>query len=133
MANKKILVTEDDKVLLNLIRDALTAEGFEAIGAQNGQEGLDLALKMHPDLILADIIMPVMDGMEMTTKLREDEWGKKVPIVIITGKEPDNERLEQINHWDPAYYFVKGNQSSEVFISTLQDLIKGDQTETQQP
>jgi len=52
MENKKILLVEDDAVLLNVLRDKLSGEGFEVLGAPNGKDGLDLALKSHPDLIM---------------------------------------------------------------------------------
>ena len=81
---KKILIVEDDRVLLNLMNEQFSAEGFEVLTALNGKEGLDSALKMHPDLILVDILMPIMDGMEMTEKLREDTWGKNAKIIVLT-------------------------------------------------
>lgn len=58
-------------------------EEFHALGAKDGEEGLELALKEKPDLILLDVIMPKMDGMTMMKKLRKDNWGKKVPIILL--------------------------------------------------
>src|ERR1035437_2071090 len=81
---KKILIVEDDRVLLNLMNEQFSAEGFEVLTALNGKDGLDAALKMHPDLILVDILMPIMDGMEMTEKLREDTWRKNAKIIVLT-------------------------------------------------
>ncbi len=72
---KKILVVEDDVPELNALRDKFTREGFSILTAKNGEEGLAIALREHPDLILLDIIMPVMDGITMLVKLREDSWG----------------------------------------------------------
>lgn len=70
-----ILIVEDDVPELNALRDKFTHEGFSILEAKNGEEGLATALREHPDLILLDIIMPVMDGMTMLVNLRKDPWG----------------------------------------------------------
>lgn len=75
---KKILIVEDEESLLKTLGEKFTLEGFEVVKAQNGVEGLRVALQEHPDLILLDIVMPVMGGMEMLGKLRQDDWGKNV-------------------------------------------------------
>lgn len=80
----KVLIVEDELILLQALTEKLKAEHFEVVGARNGQEGLDKALAEHPDLILLDIVMPVMDGMTMLTKVRTDDWGKNVPVIILT-------------------------------------------------
>lgn len=82
--NCKILIVEDELPLLKVLTDKFTAEGFTVIQAKDGSEGLAVALKEHPDLILLDIIMPVMDGMTMLKKLREDNWGQNAPVVMLT-------------------------------------------------
>lgn len=82
--NYKILIVEDELPLLKVLTDKFTAEGFTVIQAKDGSEGLAVALKEHPDLILLDIIMPVMDGMTMLKKLREDNWGQNAPVVMLT-------------------------------------------------
>ena len=75
--HKKILIVEDEAPLRNAISDILSFEGFTVFQAKNGQEGLDAALLEHPDLILLDLMMPVMDGLTMLEKLRQDQaYGK---------------------------------------------------------
>jgi DNA-binding response OmpR family regulator len=81
---KTILVVEDDLTLQRALSDKLTKEGFLISGAKNGQEGLDMAKAGHPDLILLDIVMPVMDGMTMLGELRKDDWGKGAEVIILT-------------------------------------------------
>ncbi|MEK7541110.1 MAG: response regulator [Patescibacteria group bacterium] len=120
MENKKILIAEDDKVLLNLMRDELTAQGFEVLGASNGEEGLNLALKFHPDLILVDIMMPIMNGMEMTAKLREDEWGKTVEIIVLTNLNTENAVAEFLEKG--AYdYLVKSDWSIDDVVKRVKE------------
>lgn len=83
--SKKILVVEDETPLRKAIVDVLTFEGFTILEAKNGQEGLELALKEHPDLILLDLIMPIMDGLTMLERLRQDQaWGKDVGVILLT-------------------------------------------------
>ena len=82
--NYKILIVDDEPALLTALADEFTREGFEVIKAKNGLSGLKLAFKKLPDLILLDIIMPVMDGITMLYKLREDNWGKQVKVILLT-------------------------------------------------
>jgi len=81
---KKILIVEDENSILRLFVNELTRHSFECLEARNGQKGLELALKEHPDLILLDLVMPKMDGMTMLEKLRSDTWGRTVPVMIFT-------------------------------------------------
>lgn len=81
---KKILVVDDEPVLLNLLSSKIKEAGFETVEACDGDEGLRKALKEHPDLILLDIVMPKMDGITALKKLRQDSWGKKVPVIILS-------------------------------------------------
>lgn len=80
--------------VLRVLTDKFINEGFEIIQAQNGVEGLEKALKDHPDLILLDIIMPKMDGITLFKKLREDEWGKTAGVIILTNLSGDGQVSE---------------------------------------
>lgn len=71
---KKILIVEDEKNLREAIADVLHNRNFISLQAKNGREGLKLALKEHPDLILLDLLMPEMDGMTAFEKIRKDSW-----------------------------------------------------------
>ena len=105
--NKKILIIEDELPMLKALSDKFSREGFSVFEARNGEEGLKAALETKPDLIILDLFMPVMDGKAMMQKLREDAWGKKVPIIILTNLNPDDKTLNEILASGPAYYFVK--------------------------
>lgn len=85
--NKSILIVEDSKLLRAVVRDELERSGFAVIEAEDGKLGLDAALSQHPDLIMLDLIMPVMDGMTLFGLLRADNWGKNVPVIMLTGEE----------------------------------------------
>jgi DNA-binding response OmpR family regulator len=81
---KTILIIEDDAVLLWALAKTLSTEGFIVHKATDGEAGLELAVREHPYLILLDIIMPKMDGLTVLKKLRTDQWGKNVPVIILT-------------------------------------------------
>ncbi|HBI16872.1 MAG TPA: response regulator [Candidatus Moranbacteria bacterium] len=81
---KKILIVEDEAPLSRALKDKFESEGFEVMVAENGAVGLEVALKELPDMILLDIAMPVMDGLEMLKLLKETEAGKKIKVIILT-------------------------------------------------
>jgi len=100
---KLVLIVEDEAALRMAVGDILQAEGFAVLQATNGLEGLNTALKEHPDLILLDLMMPVMDGLTMLEKLRADEWGKNVPVFPLTNNNSP-EAIAQATKFGPAKY-----------------------------
>jgi DNA-binding NtrC family response regulator len=80
---KKILVVDDDQVIRDLIISFLSFSGYEAQGAQNGQEGLDLVLKNQPDLVITDIHMPQMNGFQLLKAVKKID--SDIPVIFITG------------------------------------------------
>lgn len=120
--NKKIiLVTEDEKSLQGALCDKLTNEGFSVVLAQNGVEGLEISLNQHPDLILLDLDMPKLNGMEMLRELRKDDWGKSVPVIILTNLPSADETINKnIVELEPTYYFLK----TEKGIEEISDKVK---------
>lgn len=81
----RILVVEDEKVQRLMVISALKAEGFEAIGAESGAEGIELARTLLPDLILSDIHMEMGDGYSMLTAVRNDQATATIPLIFMTG------------------------------------------------
>lgn len=81
---KRVLIVEDDQNLLNTLADIFIDEKMEVLKAENGEEGLALALKEKPDLLIVDIIIPKMDGLEMLRKVRESEWGHNASVMVLT-------------------------------------------------
>jgi len=87
---KKILIVEDEISILNGISDKFTHEGFLVFKAKDGQDGLDKALKNHPDFVLLDNLMPNTDGFYFLENLRKNEWGKNVPVVMWSNSHDTN-------------------------------------------
>jgi len=88
----KILVIEDDKELLKGLIDNLTLEGYEVIFAQNGEEGLELVRKEHPDLIILDLMLPKLSGEEVCRILREEN--NFTPIIMLTAKDGESDKVK---------------------------------------
>ena len=86
---KKILVVDDETELLKAISILLKTSGYEVVTAQDGQEGLEKAKSLSPDLIVLDILMPKMDGYEVCRLLKFDEKYKSIPIIMLTAKVQD--------------------------------------------
>ncbi len=86
MADDKgsVLIVDDEESLVNVLTRKFTDEGVTAYGAMSGREGLAIAFEKHPDIILLDIMMPEMDGFDVMHALQEDEWGKTVPVILLT-------------------------------------------------
>lgn len=113
-----ILVVEDESAAVLALGDVLKGEGFEVLTAVNGKEGLATAIAKRPDMILADLKMPEMGGMEMVAQLRNDPWGKDVPIMILTNAS-DGESVQQAQDLGALEYFVKGDMHMTDIIARI--------------
>lgn len=121
---KRILIIEDEEMLLNALEEKLSSSDFTVLRAKDGQEGLKMALQEHPDLILLDIMMPKMDGLALLGKLREDEWGKKVPVIMLTNLSPDSDpTLKAVIDNQPAYYLIKSDVKLEDVVEKANELL----------
>ena len=94
--SKVVLIVEDDVRNMKLFRDLLQHHGFAILEATNGKEGVKLALKKSPDLILMDIQMPVMDGLEATRIIKADSRAKGIPIVALTSYAMKGDRQKAL-------------------------------------
>ena len=90
MDSKKVLIIEDEKSISDIIKFNLKKEGFEVETAYDGQDGLEKALSGKPDLILLDVMLPLMDGFQVCKKVRESS---SVPILMLTAKEEEVDKV----------------------------------------
>ena len=86
MAKTKILVVDDDPNIMRTLRDRLEKSGYDVLTASNGREGLGMALDEKPDVVLLDIIMPIMDGHEMLEALRRQPSGEEPSVIMFTAR-----------------------------------------------
>jgi DNA-binding response OmpR family regulator len=87
MSKKTVLVIEDSPYLAESLVDMLNLKDYQAITAPNGREGVAMATKHQPDLILLDIRLPDIDGYEVYKQIRADKWGKTANIMVLTASE----------------------------------------------
>jgi CheY-like chemotaxis protein len=80
----KLLIVDDEVAILEALTDILSVEGYEVATAANGAEGLQQVGRDRPDLILLDLMMPVMDGQEMLRRLKEDPALRSIPVVVMS-------------------------------------------------
>lgn len=118
----KILIVEDETSLTNVLQDKFESEGFDVISANNGQIGLDKALSDFPDLILLDIAMPVMDGLEMLKLLKEDKRGKDIKVIILTNYG-DMEKFAQAKELGADDYLVKADWGMRDIVDRAKQII----------
>jgi two-component system alkaline phosphatase synthesis response regulator PhoP len=103
MSKQTILVVDDERDLLDLIEYNLKKEGFKVLKAENGEEGISKAKEHKPDLILLDIMMPKMDGLEAVEIMRKDEDLKKTPIIFLTARSDEKTEIDGLNKGGDDY------------------------------
>lgn len=81
---RKIAIIEDDTAISQMYRIKFEAEGYTVDTAENGKVGLELIKSMKPDIVLLDLMMPVMRGDELLAELRASDWGKDQKVIILT-------------------------------------------------
>lgn len=97
MAGKTVLVVEDNELNMKLFHDLLEANGYNTIETRNGLEAIELARRSRPDLILMDIQLPEVSGLEVTKWLKEDDDLRSIPVIAVTAfaMKGDEERIRQ--------------------------------------
>jgi DNA-binding response OmpR family regulator len=107
-----VLIVDDEPPTVELLTDLLAAQGFRAIAAHDGQQGIDMALAQRPDAIVLDLIMPGQSGFDVVRRLRDHPWGRNVPILVFTGKDLSAEDRAQL--YDGVQAVVKKEGPAEL-------------------
>jgi len=119
-----ILIVEDEESLRAVLHDVLLKHNFRVLEAKNGREGVDQALTKHPDLILLDLLMPEMSGMEALDKIRKSTWGARVPVIILTNLSANSEELVQhMIKGRPVCYLIKSDWKIEDVVAKVQEVL----------
>jgi len=119
---KTILIVEDNQGIRKSLAFKLE-EGFKVLEATNGKEGLDMAIAKHPDLILLDLVMPVMDGITMLRELRKDEWGKDAKLILLTSLS-DQGKVSEAVELGAFDYLVKTDWSLEAVVKKIEEKLE---------
>lgn len=88
---KKVLVVDDEVHIIHVVSIKLRNNGYEVLSAENGSEGLKVALEHKPDIVVTDCQMPLMSGLEMVEQLRQHELTANIPIIMLTARSFDIE------------------------------------------
>lgn len=114
-----ILAIDDDPMAIELVEAILTGEGFRVLKAYGGEEGLIVARREMPALIILDLLMPDVDGFAVVERLRADSVTATIPIVILTSKSLTPEEKNRLNG-EIAYLARKGEFSRTAFVDIVQ-------------
>ncbi|MEJ5259593.1 MAG: response regulator [Anaerohalosphaeraceae bacterium] len=109
----KILVVDDEPNIVQTLKDRLEMNEYEVVTAHDGREGLQQAEKEMPDVILLDVIMPVMDGHEMLETLRRQSWGQDISVIMLTARSQTQD-IARANSCGIDDYIVKPFDLSEL-------------------
>jgi len=90
---EKILVVEDEKDIIKMLEYNLKKEGFRVIDARDGEDALDMALREQPDIILLDLMLPGMDGLEVCKNLKRETRTASIPIIMVTAKSQESDKI----------------------------------------
>lgn len=105
---KKIAIIEDEQPILDMYELKFKAEKYEVITAKNGREGLEVIEKSKPDIILLDLMMPEMTGDKMLKELRATDWGKNIPVILMTNVG-EYRAPKGLDHFGIADYIEKAH------------------------
>jgi len=118
---KKVLIVEDNELNMKLFSDLLEAHGYETVGTNNGLNALDLAREHAPDLILMDIQLPEVSGLEVTKWLKDDDELSSIPVIAVTAfaMKGDEERIRE----GGCEAYMSKPISISVFIETIRGFL----------
>lgn len=122
---KTILIVEDETSLLEALADKFELNGFKVFQARNGKEGLKQALNHQPDMILLDIVMPVMDGLAMLKELRDNTWGKTAKVIMLTNLSDWGDTKQAVDE-NVHEYLVKADWKIEDVVKKVKNKLNID-------
>lgn len=118
---KKVLIVEDNELNMKLFSDLLEAHGYETVGTNNGLNALDMAREHSPDLILMDIQLPEVSGLEVTKWLKDDEELSSIPVIAVTAfaMKGDEDRIRE----GGCEAYMSKPISISIFIETIRGFL----------
>ena len=103
MAKGKVLVVDDEPGIVAIVQTNLEAEGYSVVAAADGEEALRRVQEEHPDLVILDVMMPVMDGWQVLERLERDEKTAGLPVIMLTAKAQDEDILQGLEQGAVEY------------------------------
>lgn len=120
---KKILIVEDDAFIRDIYQMKFSQEEFDVISAENGVEALKKIEQGIPDVILLDIVMPYMDGMETLKNIRKNEAWKKIPVIMLTNIS-EKEKITEAGENEVSDYLIKSHFTPSEVVEKVNSLFE---------
>jgi DNA-binding response OmpR family regulator len=122
--NSKIAIVEDDIAIVQMYQLKFRAEGYEVAFAEDGEQGLQLIEEFQPDIVLLDLMMPVMNGTEVLKKLRKEDWGKDLKVIVLTNMS-ESEAPDEMNELGVEEYIVKSDLTPKEVTAKIKQALGG--------
>jgi CheY-like chemotaxis protein len=121
---KRILIADDDKLLRESLAKVLSGRGYEVQQAQDGEEAFSLAEKNPPNMLITDLMMPKMGGLDLMEKVRHTVWGENIPLIVLTVKDQDIEDVNRTMQVRTLAYLSKSEISPEAVAALVDQHLK---------
>lgn len=121
----KILLVDDDQLLVRMFQKKLQSDGYEVEVADNGADGIAKIALSKPDLIVSDIMMPKMNGLEMLTKLKQNKETDHIPVILLTNIDSSEADVEKGLELGAVTYLVKASTGPAAVISKVKEILAG--------
>lgn len=121
----KILLVDDDKLMVKMYQGKFVDDGYDVEVATNGEQGLIKTVEFKPDIILLDIMMPEINGLQVLKKLKEHEETKKIPVVLLTNVGGSDEDVERGLELGAVAYMVKAHYDAKDVVKKVKEVLGG--------
>jgi DNA-binding response OmpR family regulator len=118
----KIVIVEDDESIAQMYSFKLEAEGFQVTVAENGQIGLDVIKSVQPEIILLDLMIPVLSGDKMLENMRAQEWGTAIKVIVLTNISR-NDAPPSLNQLNVDRYVVKAQVTPSQLVTLVKEVL----------
>ena len=129
---RKVLIADDEPDILEILKYNLVNEGYQVFTAKDGDEALDKAKLTQPDLVILDIMMPKINGLDVLKKLREQDETQNIPVIVLTALIQDREKMESITRGADDY-IVKSETMPGDVIQKIHRVLEKRATAAEQP
>lgn len=120
---QKVFIVEDDEFLSKMYNTKFQMEGFETEIAVNGEEALQKLPNLNPTIILLDIMMPKLDGIEVLRRLKQDARFKDIPVLVLTNLSA-GEKVEEATKLGAVGYLIKSSKTPNEVVQEVKEILK---------
>ncbi|QQR77369.1 MAG: response regulator [Candidatus Moraniibacteriota bacterium] len=118
---RKVCLIDDEEAIREVYTVALTAEGFDVVSAENGETGLDLIRAEHPDIILLDLQMPLMDGFDVLKTLATDKDIAKIPVIILSNTD-NEDAFRKAGTFNTRFFLIKSLTTPKKVVGAVREV-----------